>query len=75
MPIYEYKCNVCGETEELLEDLSSIDCHTCNVCGLEKAMQRQCSAPSVNTITGTCGSISAESPSCKGSGCNCPFAR
>ena len=75
MPIYEYKCNVCGKTEELLENLSSCDCHACSACGAVMAMERQCSVPTVNTSEACKPTFTDGSPSCKGSGCNCPFAR
>jgi len=74
MPIYEYKCDACGKIEELLENLSSSNCHACSTCGAPMSMQRQHSIPSVRNGS-SCGTASTESEACKGSGCNCPFAR
>jgi putative FmdB family regulatory protein len=44
MPLYEYRCEACGETEEKLESLSAPSRHACPQCGTGEGMQRQVSA-------------------------------
>ena len=43
MPLYEYRCEACGETEEKLESLSAPSEHACPQCGKAEGMQRQIS--------------------------------
>lgn len=40
MPIYEYQCNQCGETTEVLQKFSDAPLESCSVCGgrVEKLM-------------------------------------
>ena len=40
MPIYEYQCNQCGETTEVLQKFSDAPLETCSACGghMEKLM-------------------------------------
>ncbi len=62
MPIFEYKCNKCGQKTEFLEKSSSKSKHVCEKCG-SSDMQRLFSAFSVGQSsqgsgscpTGTCG--------------------
>ena len=43
MPLYEYRCEACGETEEKLESLSAPTEHACPQCGHAAGMRRQIS--------------------------------
>jgi putative FmdB family regulatory protein len=43
MPLYEYRCEACGETEEKLQSLSAPEAHDCPKCGLPTGMKRQVS--------------------------------
>ena len=43
MPLYEYRCEACGQPEERLESLSSPEVHACQACGAAKGMKRQAS--------------------------------
>ena len=43
MPLYEYRCEACGETEEKLESLSAPIEHGCPQCGAAAGMRRQIS--------------------------------
>ena len=43
MPLYEYRCEACGQPEERLESLSAPLVHTCGACGAEEGMKRQLS--------------------------------
>jgi len=43
MPLYEYRCEACGESEEKLEGISAPDHHDCPVCGGPDGMRRQVS--------------------------------
>ena len=33
MPLYEYRCEACGQPEEKLESLSAPEAHACPACG------------------------------------------
>ncbi|MCE1229554.1 MAG: zinc ribbon domain-containing protein [Firmicutes bacterium] len=44
MPIYEYRCQSCGKSEETLEPMSAPLTHDCPSCGQAQGMQRQVSA-------------------------------
>jgi len=46
MPLYEYRCEACGESEEKLQGLSAPDHHPCPNCGAAQGMQRQVSVAS-----------------------------
>jgi len=43
MPLYEYRCEACGESEERLESVSAPDHHDCPKCGHREGMARQVS--------------------------------
>ncbi|BDU70650.1 hypothetical protein GETHOR_27510 [Geothrix oryzae] len=43
MPLYEYRCEACGQAEEKLESLSAPEAHACPACGVAEAMKRQVS--------------------------------
>lgn len=43
MPIYEYRCEVCGEKEEKIQPLSAAVEHDCSACNAPTAMKRQIS--------------------------------
>jgi len=52
MPVYEYKCNHCGEVSEVfLKTLSPKDVH-CDHCGSEK-VEKMFSIPAAVKIAGT----------------------
>jgi len=43
MPLYEYRCEGCGQPEEKLESLSAPEAHACPSCGAALGMKRQLS--------------------------------
>lgn len=43
MPLYEYRCETCGGSEELLESFSAPSLHDCSQCGTAGGMRRQIS--------------------------------
>lgn len=43
MPIYEYRCEVCGAKEEKIQPLSAAQEHDCSACNAPTAMKRQIS--------------------------------
>ncbi len=43
MPLYEYRCEACGQPEEKLERLSAPESHACPACGADQGMKRQVS--------------------------------
>jgi putative FmdB family regulatory protein len=43
MPLYEYRCEACGQPEEKLESLSAPEVHACPACGATAGMKRQVS--------------------------------
>lgn len=43
MPLYEYRCESCGEQEEKLEGFSAPTEHACEGCGAPAGMKRQIS--------------------------------
>jgi putative FmdB family regulatory protein len=43
MPLYEYRCEACGQPEEKLESLSAPEVHACASCGAPEGMRRQVS--------------------------------
>lgn len=43
MPLYEYRCEACGQPEEKLESLSAPEVHGCPACGADQGMKRQVS--------------------------------
>jgi len=46
MPLYEYHCEACGESEEKLEGLSASESHDCPKCRAALGMHRQISLTS-----------------------------
>jgi putative FmdB family regulatory protein len=64
MPLYEYRCETCGENEEKLEHFDAPMAHDCAKCGAAAGMQRQISQTSF-TLAGAskgAGSAPAASP-------------
>jgi putative FmdB family regulatory protein len=43
MPLYEYRCEACGQREEKLESLSAPQVHDCPGCSVPSGMKRQIS--------------------------------
>ncbi len=43
MPLYEYRCEACGEKEERLESYAASEQHDCPECGASNGMKRQMS--------------------------------
>ena len=43
MPLYEYRCEACGDREEKLQGLSAPEQHDCPACGAQEGMRRQIS--------------------------------
>jgi putative FmdB family regulatory protein len=83
MPLYEYRCEACGQAEEKLESLSAPDSHACPSCGAGAGMKRQVSVAAFNLAGGGWYKGSASEPSapptpsgggCAGGSCGCPFA-
>ena len=52
MPLYEYRCQSCGEKEEKLEGFDAPTQHDCPKCGAPKAMSRQLSRTSFTLAGG-----------------------
>ena len=52
MPLYEYRCESCGEKEEKLEGLSAPTEHDCPQCGAALAMRREVSLTSFTLAGG-----------------------
>ena len=52
MPLYEYRCDSCGELEEKLEGFSAPTEHVCPKCGKEEGMKRQISRTAFNLAGG-----------------------
>ena len=89
MPLYEYRCDACGQSEEKLESLSAPTAHGCPACGAQEGMQRQLSVAAF-TLSGagwykgaasepaTSPAPAAEAPKsahgCASGGCGCPLA-
>lgn len=46
MPLYEYRCEACGESEEKLQGLSAPEQHACPNCGAIDGMRRHVSVTS-----------------------------
>lgn len=46
MPLYEYRCEACGDREERLESFSAPESHACPECGAAEGMKRQLSSVS-----------------------------
>ena len=75
MPLYEYKCSICNNYEEILEPLDSNNYHDCPCCKTSNTMQRQYSVPNVYESNNTSMPAVQPMPSCKGRGCDCPYAQ
>lgn len=86
MPLYEYRCEACGQSEEKLESMSAPDTHACPACGKPGGMRRQVSV-SAFALTGggwykgAAAAPSASAPEaskgghgCAAGGCGCPLA-
>jgi putative FmdB family regulatory protein len=52
MPLYEYRCESCGEKEEKLEGFDAPTEHDCASCGKPLAMHRQISLTSFTLAGG-----------------------
>jgi len=52
MPLYEYRCETCGENEEKLEHFDAPMAHDCAKCGAAAGMQRQISQTSFTLAGG-----------------------
>ena len=52
MPLYEYRCESCGEKEEKLESFSAPTQHDCARCGAPLGMLRQISLTSFTLAGG-----------------------
>ena len=52
MPLYEYRCQVCGELEEKLQSYSAPTEHDCPKCGAKGSMTRQISEVAFNLSGG-----------------------
>jgi putative FmdB family regulatory protein len=88
MPLYEYRCEACGQPEEKLEALSAPPVHACPACGAVEGMKRQVSVAAFalsgdGWYKGAASEPSApaaqpESPKsghgCAAGGCGCPLA-
>jgi putative FmdB family regulatory protein len=52
MPLYEYRCQVCGELEEKIQSYSAPTEHDCPKCGAPGGMTRQISQVAFNLSGG-----------------------
>lgn len=52
MPLYEYRCQVCGELEEKIQSYSAPTEHDCPKCGAGAGMKRQISKVAFNLSGG-----------------------
>ena len=88
MPLYEYRCEACGQPEERLESLSAPMVHACPACGAAEGMKRQVSVSAFALAGGGWYKGSAPEPAspapeaeapkgghgCAAGGCGCPLA-
>ena len=89
MPLYEYRCEACGQPEEKLESLSAPEAHACPACGVPGGMRRQVSVSAFTLAGGGWYKSSASEPAapsasapevpkgghgCAAGGCGCPLA-
>lgn len=89
MPLYEYRCEACGQPEEKLESLSAPEAHACAACGAELGMKRQVSVAAfalsgAGWYKGAAAEPAAPAPAaeaapkaghaCGAGGCGCPLA-
>jgi putative FmdB family regulatory protein len=52
MPLYEYRCQVCGELEEKIQAYAAPIEHDCSKCGSNNGMKRQISQVAFNLSGG-----------------------
>ena len=52
MPLYEYRCEACGEEEEKLEGFAAPTEHDCPQCGVPEGMHRKVSLTSFTLAGG-----------------------
>ncbi|HJV49349.1 MAG TPA: zinc ribbon domain-containing protein [Geothrix sp.] len=89
MPLYEYRCEACGQSEEKLESLSAPPAHACPACGAGEGMKRQVSVAAFALTGGGWYKGAASEPAgasapkteapkgghgCAAGGCGCPIA-
>jgi putative FmdB family regulatory protein len=84
MPLYEYRCEACGQHEEKLESLSAPVQHVCPACGAAEGMKRQMSVAAFSLAGGGWYKGAAAEPAtteapksghgCAAGGCGCPLA-
>ena len=83
MPLYEYRCEACGQREEKLEPMSAPEAHDCPGCRAAAGMKRQVSVSAFSLAGGgwfkgsTPEPAASPAPSgggCAGGSCGCPFA-
>ncbi|MBP7618198.1 MAG: zinc ribbon domain-containing protein [Geothrix sp.] len=87
MPLYEYRCDACGQPEEKLESLSAPQSHACPGCGAQEGMKRQLSVAAFalagagwykGAASEPVSAPAAEAPKsghgCAAGGCGCPLA-
>jgi putative FmdB family regulatory protein len=86
MPLYEYRCEACGRSEEKLESMSAPEVHACPACGLTGGMKRQVSVAGFTLAGGGWYKSAASEPTvsapetpksghgCAAGGCGCPLA-
>ncbi len=85
MPLYEYRCEGCGQSEEKLESLSAPEVHACPACQAPEGMRRQLSVAAFSLSGGgwykgaaSEPTAAAEAPKsshgCGAGGCGCPLA-
>lgn len=83
MPLYEYRCEACGQREEKLESMSAPESHDCPKCSAAAGMKRQVSVSGFSLAGSGWFKGSASEPAsapassgggCAGGSCGCPFA-
>ncbi|BDU75313.1 FmdB family zinc ribbon protein [Mesoterricola sediminis] len=76
MPLYEYRCESCGEQEEKLEGFSAPTEHACEACGAPAGMKRQISRTAFNLAGGGwyAGGYSTAAPTPKADASPAPAA-
>jgi len=89
MPLYEYRCEACGQSEEKLESFSAPEVHACPACQAVEGMRRQVSVAAFALAGGgwyksaaaapaETATTKAEAPKtghgCAAGGCGCPHA-
>ena len=65
MPLYEYRCEACGQPEEKLESLSAPEVHACPACGAAEGMKRQLSVAAFTLAGGGWYKGAASEPTAK----------